>query len=102
MQRALQPGNRLLFQGCRDHSSLSPEELNQFTHLVMMFLRDYWIAHHLEDEGLIPPGIRSGYENGIRSMFRRPNMLQWLSDHEGILEPGTAARVRSLASSLHA
>jgi hypothetical protein len=93
--------NRLLFEGCRDHSSLSPEELNQFTHLVMMFLRDYWLAHHLEDEGLIPPGIRVGYENGIRNMFRRRSMLRWLSDCEGILDSGTAARVRSLVSSLH-
>jgi len=88
--------SRLLFQGCRDHASLSPEELNQFTHLVMIMLRNYWAARHLEEEGLIPDGVRSGYESGIRDLFRRPSMHEWLSKYESILDPETVERVRSL------
>ena len=91
--------NRLLFQGCRDHSSLTSEELNQFTHLLFIFLRNYWVARHLEEEGLIPLGIRATYENGIRDVFRPPSMLEWLSEHESHLDADTVANIHSLLDS---
>jgi len=91
--------NRLLYQGCRDHSSLSPEELNQFSHLMMIFIRNYAVAAHLEENDLITVGIRGSYENGIRDLFRRTSMLVWLSNHESVIDPTTVARIRSIVAS---
>ena len=91
--------NRLLYAGCRDHSSLSPEELNQFTHLIMVFIRNYATASHLEENNFIPVGIRGGYENGLRDIFRRPSMLEWLSKYEALIEPKTVSDIRSLLAS---
>ena len=88
--------NRLLFEGCRDHSTLSPEELNQFSHLLMIFIRNYAATRHLEENDLIPVGIRSVYENGIRDLFRPPSMLDWLSKYESVIDPDTVAQIRSL------
>jgi hypothetical protein len=78
---------------------LSPEELNQFTHLVMIMLRNYWAAIYLEKEGLIPTGVRGSYESGIRELFRPPSMHEWLSKYESILDPKTVERVRNLTKS---
>jgi len=89
----------LLYQGCRDHSSLSPEELNQFSHLMMIFIRNYAVAAHLEENDLITVGIRGSYENGIRDLFRRTSMLEWLSNHESVIDPTTVERIRSIVAS---
>ena len=54
---------------------------------------------HLEEEGLVPLGIRASYENGIRDAFRPPSMVEWLSEHESYLHPDTVTDIRGLLDS---
>ena len=58
--------NGLYSKGITDHSSLSAEQLGQFSHLLYIGLRNYWKAQHLARESLISENVCETYEAAFR------------------------------------
>ena len=88
--------NGLFYRGCKNYSTLSPEERSQFYHLMMIFIRNYAAAKHLEDAELLGKSVTGGYEGGFRDMFRDPTMHDWLLKHQHTVDLETVDQIKKL------
>jgi hypothetical protein len=89
----------LFYRGLKSHSSLEPEERSQFYHLMMIYLRSYAAAKHLEENNLLAKSVTEGYEGGLKDMFKEPEMLDWLSKHEHTIDSETVSQIRKIMRS---
>ena len=83
-------------KGISDYSSLSPEQQAQFSHLLYMGLRNYWVAQQLASQGLTSVNVSESYEAEIRFIFRSPTMLDWLAKSGPYLDSDVIERIRKL------
>ena len=88
--------NRIYSKGISDYSSLSGEELSQFSHLLYIGLRNYWVAEHPAGEGPLFRNICGAYEAAFRVIFASPKMLDWLAESEPYLGGDLREKIREL------
>jgi hypothetical protein len=85
-------------KGINDYSSLSAEQQAQFSHMLYVAFRNYWVAKELTDQGLIAVNASEAYEAAIRFVFQSPTMLNWLDESGPYLARELRERIRNLVA----